>query len=401
LTRLFDQDSHLRRFEATVVARREMSGAVWVALDRTAFYPGGGGQPPDRGSLGGLEVLEVMESEGAIWHRVEGSAPELGSAVVGTIDWARRFDHMQQHSGQHILSRAFVETARADTRSFHLGEAVITIDVDHPGPDLELLHRTEERANEIIWEDRAVDVRFLPRDEAMKLPLRKPPEVEGEVRVVEVRGYDWSACGGTHVARTGEVGIIAIVGTERYKGGTRVSFLAGGRVLQRLRESGEVLRRACLEFTAGEGDLLHAIGKLKEERGRLERRLKPLVRESLEREAEALLHEAPRSPHGPVVARAFEGREVEEGRALAAMIAARGGIAFLILDGETPRAHFSAPAGTIAVGQLLGEICRRRGGRGGGRPESAQGTIPRDQVRAALEDALQAAIAGVEKGTNR
>jgi len=345
-------------------------------------------------------VTDVSESQGSIWHRVDGpGAPEPGSNVSCAIDWARRFDHMQQHTGQHILSRAFVELASADTRSFHMGEAEVTIDVDHPGPTEDLLRAVEERASAIVWEDREVTTHVVSRDEALRFPLRKPPDVDGPVRVVEIGAYDWSACGGTHVHRAGEVGLIAILGTERYKGGTRVSFVAGGRALRRLRQKGDILRDACLEFTAGEADLLRAVRRLKEERDRLDRRIKPLLRESLEREAIRLLEEAPRGGHGPVVARALPERDPDEVGLLAGMIAGHGGIALLMSGGPSPRAHFSAPAGTIAVGPLLGEICRRHGGRGGGRPESAQGTIPGDRVEAALREALEAALGSHEKGT--
>ncbi len=395
--RLYYEDSHTREFDATVTSARERDGTGWVTLDQTAFYPGGGGQPSDRGRVGDARIVEVEESDGAIWHRAEGTL-EAGKRVACALDWSRRFDHMQQHTGQHILSRAFVEVADAETHSFHLGEREVTIDVGHSGPDAALLRRVEDRANEIVWEDREVLTHVVSPEKAREFPLRKAPNIEGDVRVVEVAGFDWSACGGTHVRRSGQVGLIALLGTERYKGGTRIAFVAGGRVLRRLRDAEDLLRRACLEFTAGESDLLNAISRLKEDRGRLERRLKPLVREALEREAARLLEEAPRGPHGPVVARNFGDRDPEEAGLLAGMIASRGGTALLVSGGETPRAHFSAPTGTISMGALLTEICRRHGGRGGGRPESAQGTIPRDQVEAALQEALEAATAGREKG---
>ena len=396
--RLFYDDSHIRNFTATVRAVRDRDGGHWIALDQSAFYPGGGGQPPDRGQIGGQPVLDVAESEGDIWHRTDGNAA-IGANVECAVDWPRRFDHMQQHTGQHILSRAFVEVARADTRSFHLGEEVVTIDVDHAGPDPALLGRVEERANQVVWEDRPVLTHVVTLEEARRFPLRKPPDVEGPVRVVEVSEYDWSACGGTHVGRSGEVGVLLLLGAERYKGGTRISFVAGGRALRRSREIGDLLRGVCLEFTSGESDLLKAVARLKQDRERLERRLKPLLRESLEREAGSLLGAAAVGPHGPVVALHAPDRSPEELGQLAGLLAARGGIALLICGDETPRAHFSAPAGTMSMGVLLGDICRRHGGRGGGRPESAQGTIPREAVAMALTEARDAAMAGREEGS--
>ncbi|HEX5031973.1 MAG TPA: alanyl-tRNA editing protein [Candidatus Eisenbacteria bacterium] len=398
--RLYYDDSHLRTFSATVTGVRRADDRIEVSLDATAFYPGGGGQPPDHGRLGARDVVDASEDGGRVWHRIEGTLDE-GARVEGEIAWPRRLDHMQQHTGQHVLSRAFVEVAGADTRSFHLGEQAVTIDVEHPGPDDALLRKVEDRANQIVWEDRPVRAHWVTMEEALRFPLRKAPQVEGEVRVVEVDGYDWSACGGTHVARTGEIGVIALLGTERYKGGTRVSFVCGGRAVRRLRETGDLLRRVCLEFTAGEGDLIRAVSRLKEERDSLDRRIKPLVREALEREAAALLAEAVEGPGVRVVARHFPGRDPDEVGTLAAIVASAGGVALLVSgEGASPRAHFCAPPGTISAAALMGDVSRRHGGRGGGRPESAQGTIPADRVEAALRDALEVVTAGTGKGQN-
>ena len=396
--RLYHEDSTIRDFEGTVLHSIERDGATWVELDRTAFYPGGGGQPADRGRLDALSVVDVSEDEGRVWHRVEGAlAP--GSRVEASVDWARRFDHMQQHTGQHILSQAFIAVAGAETRSFHLGEEEVSIDVAHPGLDPEMLRSVEERANEVVWEDREILIHEVPREEIGRFPLRKLPAVEGIVRVVEVQGFDWSACGGTHVRRTGQVGIVAILSTEKYKGGTRVAFVCGGRALRRQRDRARLLRELSLAFTAGESDLPKAVARLKEERERLDKRLKTLLSSELTREAAALIEAAPRGLRGPVVARHFPDRDSGEIGALASLIAGRGAIALLAAGGETPRAHFSAPAGTISVGDLLGRLCREYGGKGGGRPESAQGAIPAHALEAALDAARAAALAGAQEGT--
>ena len=398
--RLYYEDSRRQQFQAAVVTARPEGGDTLVLLDATAFYPGGGGQPSDRGLLGDRPVRDVIVEDGKIWHRLEGTvAPE--PSVEGRLDWERRFDHMQQHTGQHLLSRAFVEVAKADTRSFHLGDLVVTIDVDLPEPASALLRRVEDLANRIVWEDRPVLTHVVPPEKARAFPLRKAPDVEGDVRVVEVEGFDWAVCGGTHVARSGEVGMIAIVGTERYKGGTRVSFVCGGRALRRLREATDLLRTLCLEFTSGEEDLPRAITRLKSEQKRLEARLKPLLAESLAREAESLLAEAERGRAGPVVARYFPERSAEEVSALAGQVAARGGIALFAAGAggaagaeEIARAHFSAPKGTISVGAILAGLCRSHGAKGGGRPEAAQGAIPAGRAADAIEAARRAALAG-------
>ncbi len=395
---LYYADSSLREFEGTVLDSLERDGAAWATLDQTAFYPGGGGQPPDHGRLGDAIVTDVREEEGQVWHRTDGPLTP-GARVQGSLDWARRFDHMQQHTGQHILSQAFLEVASAETRSFHLGEEEVSIDVAHPGPDADLLRRVEERANEVVWEDREVLVHEVPRAEVGRFPLRKLPAVEGVVRVVEVSGFDWSACGGTHVGRSGQVGVITVLSTEKYKGGTRVAFVCGGRALRRQRERGRILRELSLAFTAGEGDLPKAVAHLKQEHERLERRTRELLKAELTREAAALLESAPRGARGPVVARHFPEREPAEIGVLASLLAGQGGIALLAAGTDTPRAHFSAPTGTLSVADLLGRLCREFGGKGGGRPESAQGAIPAHAVDAVLRAAEAAALAGAKEGT--
>ena len=341
-------------------------------------------------------MRDAIEEEGTVWHRIDG-ALVAGEAVAGELDWARRFDHMQQHTGQHLLSRAFVEIARAKTTSFHLGEAIVTIDIDHAGPGADLLEQVEARANEVVWEDRPVTTRWTTPEEAERLPLRKPPAVEGALRIVELEAYDWSACGGTHVARSGQIGLIHLRGTERNKEGTRVTFVCGGRALRRLREAGSLLRSLALDFTAGEADLPRAVARLKAERGALERRLKPLLRDALDREAVDLVAAAESGVAGPVVAAFWDARDPAELVPLAAGIARRGAVALLFAAedaGGPSRAQFAAPRGTLSAGTLLGSLCRRHGGKGGGRPESAQGSFPADRVARALDDARTAALAG-------
>ena len=205
-----------------------------VTLDRTAFYPTSGGQPFDTGTIGDANVLDVFEQEdGTIGHLVDRQL-ETNSRVRGHVDWSRRFDHMQQHTGQHLLSAAFEREAGAKTVSFHLGTSASTIDLDKELP-ADQIARVEDAVNGILWEDREVCVKFVTANEAAKLPLRKDPAREGELRIVEIKDYDLSACGGTHVKRTGAIGVIAIAGVERFKGGLRVEFVCGGRAVRTFR----------------------------------------------------------------------------------------------------------------------------------------------------------------------
>ncbi|HEY3247177.1 MAG TPA: alanyl-tRNA editing protein, partial [bacterium] len=227
--RLYYADSFLREFDATVLEVRERGGRPAIILDRTAFYPTSGGQPHDLGRLDGAEITEVFDEDGTILHLADRA---LEGRVHGTIDWPRRFDHMQQHTGQHILSQAFLRVLRAGTRSVHFGADVCTLDLDIAdlGPDE--AGRVEDAADAIIFEDRPVVVREVDEAELPHLGLRRPAKKRGRVRIVEVQDFDVSACGGTHVRRTGEIGLIAMRRWERFKGGVRIEFFCGQRALR-------------------------------------------------------------------------------------------------------------------------------------------------------------------------
>nr|MDQ3805510.1 alanyl-tRNA editing protein [Acidobacteriota bacterium] len=215
--RLYYQDSWLTEFDARVTSVAEgADGRRVVTLDRTAFYPTGGGQPSDTGRLGAARVVECVDAEGeGVLHVVEGDAPAVGSRVRGRVDWPRRLDHVQQHTGQHILSQAFVELFGAQTRSFRMLPEASEVDVNLKDPSDELIERAVDRANEIIWDDRPVRVHRVTPDEAARLPLRKDSAREGELRVVEIEGFDFSPCGGTHARSTGEVGCVVARQWER------------------------------------------------------------------------------------------------------------------------------------------------------------------------------------------
>ena len=229
--RLYFSDAYLTRFSARVIARAERGGRPAVALDQSAFYPEGGGQPADAGTLGGVAVLDVQADDGLVWHTL--AAPLDADVVQGQVDWARRFDHMQQHHGQHLLSAAFEQLFGLKTVSFHLGAAAATIDLAATALAAEQAAAAEDLTNQVIWEDRPVLARFVTPEELARLPLRKPPQVRGAVRVVSVPDFDHSACGGTHPRATGGVGLAHLRRWERR-----------GEVVQkvRARTRGTVLR---------------------------------------------------------------------------------------------------------------------------------------------------------------
>ena len=210
--RLYYHDSRLLEFDATVISVSERDdGQIAVILDRTAFYPTGGGQPTDTGTLGEARVVDCIdvESDGVL-HMIQGSVPEIGDRVHGKIDWLRRLGHLQQHTGQHILSAAFVRLFDAPTHSFRVLEHECEIDVALDDPTDERIEQAVDLANQIIWENRPMTIRHVTSEEAANLPLRKEPSREGELRVIEIENFDLTTCGGTHAKSTGEVGVIAV-----------------------------------------------------------------------------------------------------------------------------------------------------------------------------------------------
>ena len=231
--RLYYTDCYLQEFEAQVVRIEPDSKGTRVYLDRTAFYPESGGQPSDHGTLSEIELIEAVDEGDEIAHVVKRQL--RGGKITGRIDWARRFDHMQQHTGQHILSAAFEKTGAYKTVSFHLGAEVSTIDLDSDRLGRRQVEEAEDLANQVVFENRPVRVFFQAADEANQLGLRKPTFREGDVRLVEVQGFDLSACGGTHVSQTGALGLTLIRKFERAKGLTRVEFVCGGRALRMAR----------------------------------------------------------------------------------------------------------------------------------------------------------------------
>lgn len=276
--KLYFKDAYLREFTARVLARETREGFPVVVLDRTAFYPESGGQPHDLGWLNEVRVIRVEEENGLILHFLE---KELsGEEVRGRIDWPRRFDHMQQHTGQHILSQAFYELVRGETLSFHLGQEESTVEISLPAIKDETLTRVEDLANQVLFSDLEVKTYFLPEEEIGSIPLRKPPRKAGLIRVVEVEGFDYSACGGTHCRRTGEVGLIKILKQEKIRGNIRFSFVCGFRSLREFENRRRWLQQAARLFSAEEAEVavwaeknLSELRSLKKRQKKLEERV--------------------------------------------------------------------------------------------------------------------------------
>ncbi|MEN3325613.1 MAG: alanyl-tRNA synthetase [Acidobacteriota bacterium] len=372
--RLYYSDSHLIEFEARVVdVTDRVSGWTAIVLDRTAFYPTGGGQPSDTGTLNGARVVECIDDgDNGVLHVVQGAAPGRGDAVRGRIDWSRRLDHMQQHTGQHILSQALITLFNAPTRSFRVLDASCEIDVELNNPTTEVIERAVELANNVIWEDRAIAIRSVTSGEAAKLRLRKEPARDGDLRLIEIDGFDLTPCGGTHAYRTGEVGMIAVRSWERAKGLTRIDFVAGVRALTDYRKANKSAREVAALFSTGRDDVPQVAAQMLEEHKELNRRIRVLEELAAGVEAERLLATASEG----VVTHIFDGRDAESLKKLAHALSAHPGTIALLgsRDKDTARLVFarSLDAGGD-MNSLMREACALLDGRGGGRPDMAQG----------------------------
>ncbi len=375
--RLYYQDSHLIEFEARVIANSErVSGWTAVTLDRTAFYPTGGGQPSDTGTLNGLRVVECIDAEDGVLHVIQGRAPEVGTVVKGRVDWLPRLDHMQQHTGQHILSQAFVKLFNAPTRSFRVLDESCEIDVDLDNPTTETIERAVELANNVIWENRVITVSHVSSQEASELPLRKEPAREGDLRLIEIEGFDLTPCGGTHAYQTGEVGMIAVRTWERAKGLTRIEFVAGMRALADYRRANKSARAIAGLFSAGRDDTPELAARILEENKQLHRRVRHLEEIAARVEAEELLAGAAQRDNVRIVNEVFDNRDAESLKHLAlSLISHPATIALLgSRDKDAARLVFARSADAPGdMNALMRDACAMLDGRGGGKPDLAQG----------------------------
>lgn len=393
--RLYYSDSYLRSFEAQIVERGDWNAQPAVALDRSTFYPESGGQPGDHGSLNRVAVVDVQVRDGVVWHILAEPLPEDLERVQGEIDWTRRFDHMQQHHGQHLLSAAFVEVANLKTVSFHLGLQSCTIDLDTSDLNEQTVQAAVALANQIVWEDRPIEARFVSDEELARLPLRKAPSVEGPIRIVSVPDFDYSACGGTHPRSTGSVGTIVVSNWSRQKGGTRVEFLCGARTLKSYQELNGIARRAAGQLSVSVEQFEEAFERLRANEAAARRALEAAQLQLLAYEAQELLAQAESVGRARLVLRRFEGRAPAELRSLAERIIAAGSDAVVVLASADSKAQIVLGRGAdlqLDAGKLLREALSFVGGRGGGQSQLAQGGGPDVSGLDAALEALSIAI---------
>lgn len=369
--RLYYTDAYLTHFDARVVERAD--GGRRIYLDRTAFYPTSGGQPFDLGSLGGVAITDVVDEGARIAHLL--AAPLEAERTSGAIDWARRFDHMQQHTGQHLLSAVIVDLFGWPTVSVHFGSEVSTLDLDAATITPEQVAAAEARANAVVWENRPVTVTF--EDAATAVGLRKATDRDGTIRIVSIEALDRSACGGTHVRRTGEIGPILIGKTERVRKQVRLEFVCGARAVRRARANHELLQRLALAASAAPEELPALFDAQRAE-------LK--AAQAARREAEARWHEvraqelyaaAPVDAAGIRRVTLNDAANLEQLRSLAQSFTALPRALFVGVLPTPPTLLLAASADAgIDAGAALKRVLGEVGGRGGGNARLAQGTVP-------------------------
>ena len=371
--RLYYTDPYLREFDATLVDTVSHEGKTALVLDRTAFYPASGGQPADAGAFHDVRVLDVVDADdGRVLHIVD-RAPSTTS-LHGTIDWTRRFDYMQQHSGQHVLSAAFDRLFGVRTESFHLGVEYSTIDLAREVTSAEM-QRAEDEANRVVWEDRPVAIRFASADEARTLGLRKETARQGTIRLIEIAEFDRSACGGTHVARTGAIGIIAVSAVERFRGGSRITFLCGDRALAGFRALKEAVNGSVRVLSVTPSELPSAIERLQADAKELRRQVKTYQEQVASSRADALAASAERVGDVRIVAASLDAWDANGLKLIASRIVEHPGFAVALVSEPSPSAIVIARSDDVGVdaGAALKAIVSRFGGKGGGRPTLAQG----------------------------
>lgn len=373
--RLYYTDSRLTEFTTHVVAVKPAEGQTAIRLEQTAFYPTSGGQPHDTGWIEDQPVVDVVDGEdGSVWHVVDGSPTlAVGETVAGRIDWPRRFDHMQQHTGQHILSAELARLLGAQTVGFHLGVEAATIDLDRSLAP-EDMAVAELAANVVVWNDRPVDVRFVTPEEAVRLELRKPSRRSGRLRLVEIAGCDLSACGGTHVARTGAIGVIGVTTSERYKGGTRVGFVCGERALRAFQSLRHQVRRAVTLLSVGPAELAEAVERSQQER-HAQRRVVRALRERLVSTDAAELMATGQSVRGATVVLATRsGHDAKSLMSIAVRVARAPGYVVVLVSDTRPVSLVVSRSADVDLdaNAVVGAVTARWDARGGGRRDLAQ-----------------------------
>ena len=363
--RLYFDNPYQTEFEANVTQILDHGGKPAVILDKTCFYPEGGGQPADSGTLNGVPVLHVLEKDDRIIHVLEKSI--ASDEVTGKIDWDVRFDHMQQHAGQHILSQCFVQLYDAATRSFHLGKDTSTLEVDMRDMSEEEAERAEKLANDVVFQNKEITTCFYGEEKISQVPLRRPPQKRGDIRVVQVSDFDHTACGGTHPRSTGEIGTIKILRWEKIRDNVRMEFICGRRALEDYSRKHRDLKTLSNNLTVDDKEVVLSLEKIMSDLKTQKKINRKMQEEILRYEADDIMQKA----EGKIIEQIFSGRSQEEMRLLTLFIIKKG--EFVVLFGlkKEERVHvFLACSESLALDmrELLPIVSPLIDGKGGGRP---------------------------------
>lgn len=419
--RLYYENAYNRTFIAQLIERGSYQGQPAVRLSHSAFYPTSGGQPHDTGILNGVEVVDVRDGTPlgarpisqtawdtiAVLHILAHPLPEDTVTVSGRINWPRRYDHMQQHSGQHLLSQTFYRHLGQETISVHFGDLLNTLDLDGPTLSPQQLAAVEVAANEIVWENRPLRAYWRTEAELAKIPLRGRPKVSGQIRIVEIEKFDWAACGGTHVQRTGEIGAIALLRAEKHRGKSRVYFICGRRAVADAAQRRMLLANTARLLDAAVDDVPQLVSKQQQALRNAEKELQVQREALLQWQARDLLAIAEIIEYAPH--HALQGRELNRLRLvtqllsdseaallqkLASMLTDEPNVVALlgcVQRGKAMVVFARSPDVSLHMGTLLRDVLKQFGGGGGGRPDFAQGGgMPPEKLTAMLHAASEA-----------
>lgn len=383
--KLYHNDSYQTTFQAKIVEKYKEKERYALILNKTYFYPNSGGQISDRGAVEGIPVLNVEEENGRIIHYLQNEIKEgIGETVGGKIDWSYRFDHMQQHTGQHILSGVLMKLWQKDTQSFHMGEEVSTLDIPTMVLDEQKIAELEELANQIIYEDRIIRNYFIKDSSELKGKniLRIKHEQFEELRIIEIEGFDISACGGTHCHRTGEVGLIKITGWENRKDKIRLSFLCGFRALYDFQQKHRIIKNLSHYFTTGIEQLEEKIFQLNQEQKELSKFCNRMEKRIVEYESEELKEKNRREGKGFfLIEKLFLEQKVQNIRQMAQLLA-REGKTIIVLSAEKPEPILCLALSSdlkFPVKEMFNEVMTQFKGKGGGTDNFVLGKLEREE----------------------
>jgi alanyl-tRNA synthetase len=382
--KLFHNDSYQKKFKAKVIAIEYRKGNTVLTLDQTCFYPNAGGQLCDRGNIEGFPVFNVQESNGQIYHYIEGEMPvKKEDIVTGEIDWCYRFDHMQQHSGQHLLSALLIDVWQKETLSFHMGEEICTLDIPYISLEEKEVEKIEEMANAIVYQNKPIYQYYAEDKNEIYLELRKKHEkLQEQLRIVEIAGIDCTACGGTHCNTTAEIAIIKIIGWENRKDKTRLSFICGYRAFSDYQNKHRITKRLSNSFTTGVNQLEEKVNQLSVEQKRLISKYRKIEKELISYQARELKNNYIQQVKGYyIINKLFDERSESFLRQLALLIINEQKCIVILgtKDPETVIIIACSRDFTINMGELIRQIMSEFNGKGGGSNFLAAGRLNKEE----------------------